>query len=328
VFFLGRISIKERQNDLLFSYLFIIGLCVSFVFLCSLPEIFNQWEIAGPKHPLLYGVIHTAGGTDITLGSLAVLAESAICLDYFRQKQPIRWLMHACVALSMFLLILIASKSVIISVVVSLIILIAAQQRRWRNALSLLIALIVGSAVALAVAPENNIRYYNLVSPHAAVEYFTAHIGSSGIPQAMPDTADTGMIRAHLTLEALHKIIDRPWLGIGAKSWTYNSPHPHNIFLESALMFGIPSFCVLVVFYVIVLWRLLMRPVDKINVFVGAMLLFFLVYNFIQGQLASFRSLPLFLFSGYAVSMVVRKREFSTFGKHKLLIHHDRPQSR
>jgi len=315
VFFLGRFSNRE-ENYPLFAYLFAYGLFVSLVFLFSLPETFNQWENGGAKHPMLYGVINTAGGLDVTLGSLAVLAGSAICLDYFSQTQPIRWLMHACVALSMFLLILIASKSVIISVVASLIVLIAAQKRRWRNALSLLVAFSIGLVVALVVAPENNIQYYNLVSPNALIEYFKVYTSSSGIPQEIPETADTGVIRMHLTLDALNKIIDRPWLGIGAKIWTYNSPHPHNIFIESALIFGIPSFCVLVAFYVMALWRLLIRSVDKKqDVLIGALLLFFIFYNCIQGQLASFRSLPLFLLSGYAASMITRQREFVTFGK-------------
>jgi len=70
------------------------------------------------------------------------------------------------------------------------------------------------------------------------------------------------------------------------------------------------------IFYVMVLWRLLIRSVEKKqDVFIGAMLLFFILYNCIQGQLASFRSLPLFLLSGYGVSMIAQQREFITFGK-------------
>jgi len=315
VFFLGRFS-NGNEHYSLFAYLFTFGLCASLVFLCSLPEIYHQWKYVGPKHPVLFGVINTVAGLDITLGLLAVSAGCAICLDYFRQIQCVKWLMHACVALSMFLLILIGSKAVIIIVFLSLITVIAVQYQRWRNALSLLVAFSIGLVVALVVAPENNIQYYNLVSPNALIEYFKVYTSSSGIPQEIPETADTGVIRMHLTLDALNKIIDRPWLGIGAKIWTYNSPHPHNIFIESALIFGIPSFCVLVAFYVMALWRLLIRSVDKKqDVLIGALLLFFIFYNCIQGQLASFRSLPLFLLSGYAASMITRQREFVTFGK-------------
>jgi len=317
-FFLGRFS-NGNEHYSLFAYLFTFGLFASLVFLCSLPEIYHQWKYAGPIHPVLFGVISTVTGLDITLGLLAVSAGSAICLDYFSLIQYVKWLMHSCVVLSMFLLILIGSKAVIIIVWLSLIIVIAVQYKRWSNALSLLAALIISSMIAVAVSPENNIRYYNLVSPLAWLEYHNVSSVAPSVSGAIPDVADTGVIRMHLTLEAIQKIIDRPWLGTGAKIWTYSSPHPHNIFLESALMFGIPSFCVLGVFYVMVLWRLLIRSDDKKqDVLIGVLLLFFILYNCIQGQLSSFRSLPLFLLSGYAVSMITRQRKFVTFAKKKM----------
>jgi len=92
------------------------------------------------------------------------------------------------------------------------------------------------------------------------------------------------------------------------RQWRYTYPHPHNVILESGVMFGLPALVALMIFILYTMWNL--RSISQnqerrvLPVLVGGLFLYLLFYNLVQGQLASFRSLPLFIIFGLATAVL------------------------
>lgn len=310
-FFVGRYAIASASSSLI-AYFYVIALLVTIAFVLALPEIYNQWNVGGARHPMLYGVVGTASGLDVTLGYLPVLSGVMIIFSTFLYSNVLNYILRACVAISVVLLILIASKSVILATIFTLLIVMVSQYKYWHRSIRLFAVLLCGVVIGVVIAPNNNHKYYGLASPDNWLKAATLP-ESIASPGLMDDT-DTGVIRIKIARDAIIQIVDSPLLGIGARQWDYYSPHPHNVLLESALIFGVPSSFALTFFYMAAIWSLLkiqpcLPDADQTKyAMVAALLLFLLVYNLIQGELASFRSLPLFLLSGYAVGMVAMKK--------------------
>jgi len=337
-YFVGRYTRFEGAGSLI-AYYFVFALVLSLGAILALPELYHQWDVGGPKHPTLYEVISTAGGLDVTLGCLPVLSGVILLMSADLRPRSLRLLLQVCLGAGMVLLILIASKSVILAAVLTLVAIMIIQYRRWRRALMLLSICAGSTLFAVAVAPENNLNYYGLNSPTdwvttlksapgPALPAQAAGPGSKGSGAASRsygpiaiagefDEPDTGVARIKLARMAWMSIVDNPLFGIGVRDWDYFSPHPHNVFIESALVFGVPSLLALLLFYALAILQLLVHRAGWTTLehtryaMVAALLLFLLCYNLVQGQLASFRSLPLFVLSGYAGAMVAHINQLS-----------------
>jgi len=111
----------ESCNALI-SYFFDFGLLVTLACIIALPEMYPQWDIGGIKHPVLYEVIRTTGGLDVTMIYLSVLSGALLIFTNGMQSKAFNYLLYSCVAITVVLLILIASKSVILSTILTLLI--------------------------------------------------------------------------------------------------------------------------------------------------------------------------------------------------------------
>ena len=182
-----------------------------------------------------------------------------------------------------------------------------------------LTSLVLGVVLALIIAPENNIKYYGLTSVERSIEEGLQpdsgiSVQDSDVSFVMPavNESDSGVARLKYLRFSFQAILQSPVVGVGVKEWVYDSPHPHNVVVETALMFGVPAAVALLLFYMATL-KFLADLVPKISLLnelwlmsLIALLLYMLFYNLVQGQLASFRSLPLFLLSGLGAGYYAR----------------------
>ena len=120
-YFIGRMSCPDGLR-MIVRYQAIFGLVVGLIFLIALPELYHQWEVGGPKHPILYGFINTAAGLDIVLGTLPLLGCIFILfVSKSRiQVQGFLAVSSVAVALGVALSVLIASKSMLFAMLVSI----------------------------------------------------------------------------------------------------------------------------------------------------------------------------------------------------------------
>ena len=338
VFFIGRYAIVKNCNSLI-AYFFSFASLVALACIVALPEIYHQWNSVGATHPVLYGFIPTACGLDVSLGYLPLLSGVLVLFATPKQSKAVTYLLYACVAIGVILLILVASKSVIFATDTTLIVIMGIQFRRWKKSISLVMVLFISSIIAISIAPSYNQQFYlrnsfskwsatlhqeerarqaaeSVVAPVADLEPVPDTGAESVVAPAadLEPVSDTGAERIHLAAGAINTITHHPVFGIGAQTWTYDAPHPHNVILESALTFGLPATLALLLFNTVSIWRLIFTnkvmtdAEQKKYVLVGGMLLFMFVYNLVQGQLASLRSLPLFLLGGYACAMIADRR--------------------
>lgn len=283
----------------------ILSVCVAIGSVASLPEIYRQWSIT-PGHLTLYGVIGTAGGLDVMLGYFPLLAGILLLSRASRHRHVLAF---GAVVLGVVLLVLIAAKAVILAVIAALAAVALYFRASLRRAVLLLLALSTGIAVAVTVAPPQNHEYYGLFSPS---EWFRALTEKDGL-EYDPNHNDTGTTRIKLAQMAIAEIAQHPLVGVGARPWTYVAPHPHNIILEGMLVAGVLAGLAFAAFAMLLLLRLaraVTRPEHLPSGWLAAvasLCTYLIVYNLIQGQLASFRSLPLFLVCGFAVALTAKQ---------------------
>lgn len=311
-YLMGRMACAGYLRRII-RYQVVVGLVAGLVFLFTLPELYYQWETVGPKHPILYGFINTAAGLDIVLGTLPLLG-SVFILFLGRTQLRTYGFLAIVVLLGVALSVLIASKSMLLATLTSITFVVF----YFRNHVSapriylVLISLVIGLVLALVAAPENNIKYYGLTSISRLIDearkpIFDDTNQKSDVPFVMPSVheSDSAVARLKLLRYSFQAIQQSPAIGVGVKEWTYYSPHPHNVIIETALVFGIPAAVALLLFYIFTIMSLIHKtsPSNKLwLVSLIALLLYLIFYNLVQGQLASFRSLPLFLLSGLAAS--------------------------
>lgn len=320
VFFIGRYAIVKNCNSLI-AYFFSFASLVALACIVALPEIYHQWNSTGATHPVLYEFIPTACGLDVSLGYLPLLSGILILFATPKQSNTVTYLLYACVAIGVILLILVGSKSVIFATGIALIAIMGIQFRRWKKSISLVMVMLISSIIAISIAPSNNQQFYlrNSFSKWGAAlaqkEWARSTAESVITPVvSLEPISDTGVERIRLAADATSKIVHNSAFGIGVRAWTYDAPHPHNVILESALTFGMPSAFALLLFNMVSIWRLIFTnkvmtdAEQKKYVLVGGMLLFMFLYNIVQGQLASLRSLPLFLLGGYACAMIADRK--------------------
>jgi len=203
------------------------------------------------------------------------------------------------------------------------------QFKNWRRSLPLLAVLLISCLIALAIAPTNNHKFYSLISVNHWVDAVKRDNGIFDLRDESDDRAqeneiaisgvrdepDTGLARIKLAQAAMRKIVDNPFIGIGAREWTYFTPHPHNVLLECALTFWIPSALAFGAFFIISVWKLITEQAELTesvcvsSLLVAVLLVFLLICNLVQKQLGSFKCIPLFLLSGYASAMVGGKKQ-------------------
>lgn len=324
-YLVGRMACTDNLG-MIVRYQAIFGLVVGLMFLFTLSELYHQWKVGGPKHPILYGFINTAAGLDIVLGTLPLLG----CVFILFISSKTRLQTHGflavnaiIVALGVALSVLIASKSMLFATLTSSAI-IAVYYRNHVSAnrvLLVVVSLLLGVVLALVVAPENNIKYYKFTSVQRFIDegmqsdWGKPHVSDEPFVMPTVSDSDSGVVRLKLLRFSFQAILQSPVIGVGVKEWVYNSPHPHNVIVETALMFGIPAAGALSLFYLGTLKYLaglvyeISPPNDLWLVSLIALLLYMLFYNLVQGQLASFRSLPLFLVSGLGAGYYVRGRK-------------------
>lgn len=323
-YFIGRMACADALR-MIVRYQAIFGLVVALVLLFTLPELYHQWEVGGPKHPILYGFINTAAGLDIVLGTLPLLGCVFILFANQTRLQPHRFLAVSAIviALGIALSMLIASKSMLFATLTSIVI-ISVYYSSYvspRRILLVFVSLVLGVVLALVVAPENNIKYYNFTSLERLKSEvskpgsdFSVHENDEHFVMPAVHESDSGVSRLKLLRFSFQAIVQSPIIGVGAKEWVYFSPHPHNVIVETALMFGIPAALALSSFYLVILKFLaglvheVSPPNDLWLASLIVLLLYMLLYNLVQGQLASFRSLPLFLLSGLGAGYYARVR--------------------
>lgn len=322
-YFIGRMAYADDLR-MIVRYQVIFGLVVGLMFLFTLPELYHQWEVGGPKHPILYGFINTAAGLDIVLGTLPLLGCVLILFVSRTRLQTHSFLavsaVSAVVALGVALSVLIASKSILFATLASIAFVVfyfrkhVFASRKYIVFVSLVLGLILG----FVAAPENNIKYYGLTSVSRLVDEMLQPISwssdqKSDLPFVMPtvDESDSGVVRLKFLRFSFQAIQKSPVIGVGVKEWVYSSPHPHNVIIETALMFGIPAAVMLSLFYLITIAGLIHKTSPQNELWLVsliALLLYLLLYNIVQGQLASFRSLPLFLLNGLAAGYYAHVR--------------------
>lgn len=331
VFFIGRYAIVKNCNSLI-AYFFSFAFLVALACVAALPEIYHQWNSVGATHPVLYGFIPTACGLDVSLGFLPLISGILILFSTPKQSKIVTYFLCICVALGLILLILVASKSVIFATDIGLIAIMGTQYKKWKKSLLLIVVMLISSITAISIAPSYNQQFYlrNSFSNWGAtlVQKEQALRSAESVRTPVTDLvviSDTGSERINLAADAIYNILHNPFFGIGAQKWTYDAPHPHNVIIESALTFGLPATFALLLFITVSIWRLtftnkLIPDAENMKyVLVGGLLLFMFLYNLVQGQIASFRSLPLFLLGGYACAMIAgRKVKFGSDSMEKM----------
>ncbi|EAU54368.1 hypothetical protein SPV1_00275 [Mariprofundus ferrooxydans PV-1] len=310
-YLIGRFTPAEEQ-DSAFVYIALFALLALVFFTVSLPELFYQWEsMPWLQHPILYGKVSTVGGMDVVMGSLSILATGLILFTSIVKNYRTLFVgLLSVIAATTSLSLLISSRSVVFAMIAVILSMMVLPWRRADNVnkLWIIAAIIAGVALAYITAPENTKRFYGQWDVADLVKAAELQGVPHGYGYGEVDPTNSAAVRLVLWARAWENIKNNPVLGIGARSWSYKDPHPHNVIIESALLFGLPSAMALVIFFLF-LMNCVLRNFPKmlaqnqaVTVSIVFLLLFYLILNMTQSQLGSFRSLPLFLLSGFAVA--------------------------
>lgn len=306
-YLIGRFTYANQARQVIRLHLY-LSMLVVLVFVVSLPELYHQWGISTTAHPILYGVINTAGGLDVIVGYLPLLAGVYL----IKNQGVLVWRARIVLVVGILLMLLMGSKAVLVSLILSLF-MVVALINRWRQLTNLGLCAVIGFAVAFVIAPPGNKAFYSHTSVNAGINAIalTQQEGSAQIDEARSrkniSEVDSGVARVRLAEISFGQIRSNMVWGIGAQNWNYYSPHPHNIVLEAAVMFGIPAALLLLTFFLRIIYRV-SRESGWSSVAIVSLVVFLAIYNLFQGQLGSFRSFPLFVLSGYAVSVLVAQR--------------------
>jgi len=308
-YLIGRFSLIEDVESIL-NYVFMIASAVTLLFLVSLPELYHSWAQASAwlQHPTLYGFISTVGGLDVVMGMLPVLA-AVIYIICSEQNSPLKsTVLIIAVMLGSSLLLLISSRSAYAALLGTLlfIMLVGFTKKTAKYVAALLISVVVAAALTSNIAPENNIKF-NTQWKIDSLHKVPSSISGQGYGEV--DETDSAAVRLVLWGRAITHMMDSPLMGIGPKEWTYEKPHPHNVVLESGQSFGVLSVVSLLGFFAMMLFSTrvseaisLRQQVIRSSIWV--LCIYMLFYNLVQGQLGSFRSLPLFLLCGLVSGLV------------------------
>jgi len=252
---------------------------------------------------------------DIVMGFLPELAVAYILAKGNLRNRTFVNLLLVLIAVVILLASMIGSRSVLFSIIGSVlcVTVFIPVCKSVLTRFKIIAVLAVSVLLALAVIPENSKSFYNnwqLANSMEVLEGDIYHLDSDveAIDYGDIDQTDSAAIRIFLWKDAIGKIMDKPLLGQGVRQWRYTYPHPHNVILESGVMFGLPALVALMIFILYTMWNL--RSISQnqerrvLPVLVGGLFLYLLFYNLVQGQLASFRSLPLFIIFGLATAVL------------------------
>jgi len=307
-YLIGRLSSPDEIPSAL-VYMLMVSILATVLFDFSLPELFEIW--ARPDQYLQHPIISTVGGIDEIMGMLSVF--SAVYLlqysDCLSKKKII--LLIVIVMLCVAMAILLSSRTVYVASVITIIVSIFFVGNVFQKknlSLLLLVALISSTLMTYSFAPENNKRFIRQlgIGNLTKVSDSIARQSFDGI-----EAGDGVSVRLALWGEALKKMSDSQWIGSGVEKWTYThpKPHPHNVVLESGQVFGIPSAFILLTFFGVIFFsskdsKLVSKKEQLVRISVIGLSFYFLINNLLQGQIGSFRSLPLFLLAGIATAII------------------------
>ncbi len=314
-YIVGRCT-ETRYSENIIKLHVLLGLMVAVFFGIFISDLMFEWERV-IQHPVLFGAVQTAGGLDVILGyfPIGIIGWSLIKQGVFNRKRFAIAL--AVLTLTVMELVLMGTKAVVVSLFMAIIFFCWSKRIATAKNIAMLLAFLLGTALALVMAPKNELTFYQLTSPtnwiavlheseigHFSNETRAAETHNNPNAHHNPNETDSGVARIKLSQLAIAVIFDSPWQGIGAQNWTYWKPHPHNIILESGVMFGAPAALVMSIFFISLIYKASKKD-DEVLILLTAFVVFLLVYNLLQGQLASFRSLPLFLMSGFVIRRLV-----------------------